>query len=156
MCRYLQHCPSDWLVALQVLSMCHVFPSDSTEVARHYCHRARILQGSGQPLAALQDYLQAAEVGFARVAHCAAHTCSVESVSGLLAVHLQLCSVYHAYTHHLLLKSHVQTTYKHAMCTTCSAEASRAAGSNLACWLRCSSLQLHTLWVTCYELRMQD
>ena len=73
--------------------MCHVFPSDSAEVARHYCHRARILQGSGQPLAALQDYLQAAEVGFARVTHCAAHACSVEPVLGWLEVHRQLSNM---------------------------------------------------------------
>ncbi|KAL3152079.1 hypothetical protein ABBQ32_001188 [Trebouxia sp. C0010 RCD-2024] len=49
-------------ILTQVVSMCQVFPSDSAEVARHYCHRARILLKSGQPLAALQDYLQAAEV----------------------------------------------------------------------------------------------
>lgn len=68
--------------------MCRAFPGDPTEVATYFIQRARVLLESGQPLAALQDYLGACQVGVARVAHGSAHTCSVKSGLGSPASHI--------------------------------------------------------------------
>ena len=115
-CRYLCQCTSGWLLALQVISMTFVFPSDSTEVAHHYCHRATILRESEQPLAALQDYLRAAEVSFRHIATLRLSLLLCQVCDGLTRVTLRLIF---SQAYMRSLHSHNPALNKHARCTSC-------------------------------------
>ena len=129
-----------------------VFPSDSMEVAHHYCHRATILRESGQPLAALQDYLRAAQVSFRHIATLRLSQFFCQVCDGLTRIMRLRLIVSQAYMRSL--HSHNPALNKHARCTSCQcgslnelqtatwpAAYPAACSSCTACWVPAADMR---------------